>query len=136
MNTFSRLFVSSLLLIFVLTVPSFGEIVHCAECGMACDVASKFTGRVVLGDRTLYFCDIGDLFTYLNKKNVTVKDARAEVKNYPTGEWIDARKAYYVHSEKTFRTPMGWGIASFQDKQEASKFGAVMDFDGAAKAVK
>ncbi len=134
MNTSLRLFVNSLFLVFLLAAPSFGEAVKCAECGMTCDVASKFTAKTVQGDQTLYFCDIGDLFTYLNKKNA--KDARAEVKDYPTGGWVDARKAYYVHAEKTFRTPMGWGIASFQDKQEASKFGAVMDFDGTAKAVK
>ncbi len=110
------------------------DIVKCTECGMSCDVNAKFTARIVQGDQTHYFCDIGDLFTYLNRKKPTV--TRIEVKDYPTGEWMDARAAFYVHAEKKFKTPMGWGIASFRDRNKAAEFGATMDFDGTAKAVK
>ena len=108
--------------------------VKCTECGMACDVAGKFTSRIIQGDKTLYFCDIGDLFSYLNEKKPSV--TRVEVKDYPTGEWMDAQKAYYVHSEKIFKTPMGWSIAPFRDKNKASEFGAAMDFEAAAKSLK
>ena len=107
---------------------------RCAECGMKVMMDSKFSSRIVQGDTVLYFCDIGDLFSYLKKTRLN--NARAEVKDYITGEWIDARKAYYANSSKKFSTPMGWGIAAFKDKNEASKAGTVVDFDGTAKALK
>ena len=134
MTGYSKFFVTMALLISLFALPSLAETVKCTECGMACDVAAKFTSKIIQGEQTLYFCDIGDLFSYLSRKKPSV--TRVEVKDYSTGEWIDAQKAYYVHSEKTFKTPMGWGIASFRDKNKASEFGAAMDFDGTAKALK
>jgi len=107
---------------------------NCTECGMMVMMDSKFTSKITQGDSPIYFCDIGDLFTYLTKKNV--QDARIEVKDYTSGEWIDARKAFYVKSGKKFATPMGWGIAAFKDKNEASQSGTVVDFESSAKAWK
>jgi nitrous oxide reductase accessory protein NosL len=106
----------------------------CSECGMMVKMDSPFTAKITQGDTTLYFCDIGDLFAYLKKKNLN--NVRAEVKNYPTGTWVDARKANYVQGEKIFKTPMGWGIAAFKERNEASRSGTVLDFDGMAKALK
>lgn len=106
----------------------------CAECGMMVDRESKFYAWIVQDGNELPFCDIGDLLTYLNKKSLS--PAMARVRDYLSGETIDADKALYVHAEKAFRTPMGWGIAAFKNRQEAAKFGTVMDFSGAAKAVK
>ncbi len=134
MNIYSKFFAYTALLSFLLTQPVLAETVKCTECGMMCDVAAKFTSRIVQGDKTLYFCDVGDLFSYLKRKKPVA--TRVEVKDYDTGEWIDARKAYYVHSDKKFKTPMGWGIASFRDKNKASGYGTAMDFEGTAKALK
>ena len=106
----------------------------CAECGMRVKMDSPFTARIVQGDTTLYFCDIGDLFVYLRKKNPN--NARAEVRDFPTGAWVEARKASYVHEENKFRTPMGWGVAAFGDAAKASQSGAAMDFDSMAKKLK
>ncbi len=123
------------MLLSALSVPPlFSETVKCSECGMTCDVAAKFTSRIVQGDQTLYFCDIGDLFSYLKRKKSS--PARVEVKDFTSGDWIDAYKAFYVHSEKKFKTPMGWSIAAFKDKDKASEFGTAMDFDGTARALK
>lgn len=121
-------------LILLSLSPVHAKDTRCAECGMMVMMDSKFTSKITQADTTLYFCDIGDLFMYLKKKNM--KDAGAEVKDHTSGEWIDARKAYYVNSSKKFSTPMGWGTAAFKDKNEASKFGNVMDFDETAKALK
>jgi copper chaperone NosL len=107
---------------------------RCVECGMMVRMDSKFTSKITQGDTTLYFCDIGDLFSYLKKKNE--QDAKIEVKDYTSGEWLDARKAFYVNSGKKFTTPMGWGIAAFKDKNEASRSGSVMDFESTAKSLK
>jgi len=113
---------------------SAAEMIKCSECGMTVDVNSKFAAKSALAEKTLYFCDIGDMFSYMKR---TRQDGfRAEVKDYKTGEWIDAHAAYYVHAEKKFSTPMGWGTAAFKDKNDAGEFGAVMDFDATAKALK
>jgi nitrous oxide reductase accessory protein NosL len=116
------------------TTISAAETIKCSECGMMVDVNSKFASKIVQADKILYFCDIGDLFSYL--KRTKQNDFKMEVKDYKTGEWIDARTAYYVHAEKKFRTPMGWGIASFKDPKDAAEFGAAMDFDSTAKTLK
>jgi nitrous oxide reductase accessory protein NosL len=116
------------------TTISAAEMTKCSECGMMVDVNSKFASKIVQADKTLYFCDIGDLFNYL--KRTKQNGFKMEVRDYKTGEWVDARAAYYVHAEKKFKTPMGWGIASFKDSKDATEFGAVMDFDATTKALK
>ena len=121
-------------IVFSYATVSAAETIKCSECGMMVEVSSKFASKIVQAGKTLYFCDIGDLFSYL--KRTKQNDFKAEVKDYKTGEWIDARAAYYVHAEKKFRTPMGWGIASFKDQKDAAEFGAAMDFDSTAKALK
>lgn len=108
--------------------------IKCTECGMFLDINSKFTSKIVQDDTTLYFCDIGDLFSYLKRKNLN--DVDAQVKDYLTGEWIDAKKAFYVHAENKFMTPMGWSIAAFKDKISAAESGSVMDFKATALSVK
>jgi nitrous oxide reductase accessory protein NosL len=95
---------------------------------------SKFTAKIIQGDTTHYFCDIGDLFSYLKRKGLN--DVAAQVKDYTTGEWIDAAQASYVRAEKKFKTPMGWGIAAFKDKNIAGESGRVMDFKATALTFK
>ena len=122
------------LIVFSFTALPAAETIKCSECGMSVDVNSKFESKILQSDKTLYFCDIGDLFSYL--KRTKLSDFKAEVKDYKTGDWIDARMANYVHAEKKFRTPMGWSIAAFKNQKDAAKFGAVMDFEAAAKTLK
>lgn len=110
------------------------EAMHCAECGMVADPASRFTSRIMQNDNILSFCDIGDLLVHLNREKP--QPARSEVKDYASGEWIDARKAFYVHAEKKFKSPMAWSIAAFKERNSAAGYGAAMDFEAALKAVK
>jgi nitrous oxide reductase accessory protein NosL len=110
----------------VSVVGSEAKPIKCTECGMILDINSKFTSKIVQGKTTLYFCDIGDLFSYMKRKGLN--DVDSQVKDYTTGEWIDAKKASYVHAENKFMTPMGWGIAAFKDKINAGEFGSLMDF--------
>lgn len=121
------------LLIFLCSLPAAAERITCAECGMTSDLGSKFTSRIVQGGKPFYFCDIGDLFTYLIKKKP--QNIKAEVKDYKTGEWLDAHKAFYVHADNKFVSPMGWGIAAFNDRKDAAAQGSVMDYGSALKAV-
>ncbi len=122
------------LLVFGWSFPVFAETVSCVQCGMAVDLNSKYSAKIVQGETTSYFCDIGDLFAYVHGKRVPASGAMA--KDYITGEWVDASKAFYVHSVKKFSTPMGWGVAAFREKKRAAEFGEAMDFDDAIKIVK
>jgi nitrous oxide reductase accessory protein NosL len=125
----------SLVLILALAaaIPAMAGTVSCAECGMTVDLNSKFSAKILQGKDAAYFCDIGDLFSYIKRKGLGT--GTAQVKDFPSGEWIDADKASYVRAEKKFRTPMGWGIAAFKEKSRAGESGAVMDFAATMKTI-
>lgn len=127
-----RRFFIYMTLILSFASPLLAETITCAECGMTADTGSKFSSKIIQGDKTIYFCDIGDMFSYMKRKKVAA--ASAQVKDYGTRGWIDASKAYYVQSDKKFRTPMGWGIASFKYKEEAAGFGEPRGFAEMMKA--
>jgi nitrous oxide reductase accessory protein NosL len=110
------------------------EMIQCTQCGMGADLNSKYTSRVVQAKQTLHFCDIGDLFAYL--KTNPAAAAEAQVKDYRSGEWVNAQQAYYAQSAKKFQTPMGWGIASFKNKPETTEFGNALDFNAMIKSLK
>jgi len=106
----------------------------CAECGMLVDAEAPFSAKIISKDTTLYFCDIGDLLVYLRERKAAPTYAR--VKDYRSGEWIEAAKAYYVHEPRRFITPMGWGLASFKDKNDAVDFGIVSDITAVSRLLK
>lgn len=110
------------------------EPLKCAECGMPVDVAATFSAKIVAGDGTLYFCDIGDLLVYLRERKT--EQTYARVKDYRSGEWIKAAKAFYVHEPRRFMTPMGWGVASFKDKKDAEDFGVPSDITAVSRRLK
>jgi nitrous oxide reductase accessory protein NosL len=113
---------------------AFAADIPCSQCGMIVDAGSKFAAKIVAGERTLSFCDIGDLFVYLKRKKMSADGAF--VKDHPSGEWVEAKTAYFVHDEKKFKTPMGWGVAAYRDRNRAAEAGKAMDFDAAAKAMR
>lgn len=111
-----------------------GQAMKCAECGMAVDLASKFSATLEgAGKAILPFCDIGDLLIHLNRTSLPPSAAR--VRDRETGEWISADAAWYVHNEKEFRTPMRWGIAAFRDASRAARFGTPRDITQIREAV-
>ena len=107
--------------------------IRCTQCGMMVDMDSKFTTRIVQGENISYFCDIGDLFAYIQRKGRN--NAGAGVRDYGTGEWIDSDKAFYVHDSNKFKTPMRWGFAAFKDKNTASTFGTPSNFNDTAHSI-
>jgi nitrous oxide reductase accessory protein NosL len=117
-------------LLFTAPAATAGQTVPCTECGMNTVVAGRFTARIVQGKEHLYFCDIGDLVAYLNRQKPA--EFRAEVRDFPTGAWIDARSAFYARDKKLYKTPMGWGIAAFKDAAAAP--GQPVSFDALRKA--
>jgi nitrous oxide reductase accessory protein NosL len=101
---------------------------------MRADESAPFTAKTEAGKEALYFCDIGDLLIYLKEKKAGRSLAR--VKDYLSGEWIEAAKAYYVTAPQRFTTPMGWSIAAFRDRKDAEGYGAPVDFESVLKGLK
>ncbi len=108
------------------------NVVRCAECGMNAEVAGRFTARIVQGGSTRYFCDIGDLAAFIERTKP--EEYTASVHDVLSGEWIDARKSFYVIDKKRYSTPMGWGVAAFGDRALAT--GAPVDFEALRKALR
>jgi nitrous oxide reductase accessory protein NosL len=134
MKRLVKIFFPVLAIIAFCSLSASAEMIQCAHCGMGGDLGSKFTSRTVQAKQTRHFCDIGDLFSYLKEKPAAA--AEAQVKDYRSGEWINAQQAYYVQSAKKFQTPMGWGIAAFKAKPEPAEFGIALDFNGMMKSLK
>jgi nitrous oxide reductase accessory protein NosL len=105
--------------------------VSCSECGMTAAVAGRFTSRLIINGSTLYFCDLGDLVTYLGRTQP--QEYAAAVRDFPSGEWLDATEASFVIDKKTYATPMGWGVAAFR---KAPAGGTALDFEAVRKALR
>lgn len=134
MKRFGMLMVPFLLIAALAPMAVAGDMIKCTECGMQSELSSKFTAKTIEAGKDLYFCDIGDLLVYLNKKKQP--GIHAEVKDYPSGAWIDTTQASFVQAPQQFNSPMGWGIAAFKDKKDASGYGSVLDLNSAMKAVR
>lgn len=134
MRSFTRMLFPVLTFVLFCSLSASAEMVSCAQCGMGADLSAKFTSRIVQAKQTQHFCDIGDLFAYLKANPAATADA--QVKDFKTGEWINAQQAFYVQSAKKFSTPMGWGIAAFKNKPETAEFGDAMDFSALVKSLK
>ena len=106
--------------------------VPCAECGMSAEIAGRFTSRLVSGGATRYFCDIGDLVSFVERTHP--KEYVAGVRDFPTGEWLDAGAAFFVIDKKAYATPMGWGVAAYRDRTAAT--GTALDFEALRKALR
>ena len=130
----SRFTAVVLALLFCAALAAAADKSKCAECGMMVDEDSRFSARIVDAKSTLHFCDIGDLLIYLKDKKRPA--AGAQVKDYLTGEWIEASAAIYVHAPKRFTTPMGWSVAAFRDRDKALTYGAPQDLAGMTAALK
>lgn len=114
-------------------MPSGG--IRCPECGMTVDLNSLYISRAVTaGGGELYFCDIGDMLIYVQKKK-KLEAKELYVRDYASGLWIGAQEAFYARSEK-FRTPMGWDIAAFGSQKDALEHGKAVPWDKALSLIK
>jgi polyferredoxin/nitrous oxide reductase accessory protein NosL len=93
----------------------------CPFCGMPIR-DPRFACEVIYRDGTVIKTDeIGEMFENLPDIASNPDIAAVFVHDYYTGEWIDGRKAYYVLGGEVF-TPMGYGIAAFEDLDSAERF--------------
>ena len=95
----------------------------CKECGMYIrGEGVKFASEVIFEDgKTLFFCDLGDLFVYFNVLRKKGDVAAIYVRDYLTGGWIDGRAGFYLAGAKVV-TPMRYGIIAFKDRAAAAGF--------------
>lgn len=92
-----------------------------------CDVCNMqvkddaFAVQIILKDnKALKFDDLGDLFKW-KEKNGSGQIGAEFVRDYNTKEWMLLKDATYVY-DKGIRTPMAYGVISFQKKEDAEKF--------------
>jgi len=105
---------------------------QCERCAMAVsDPMHSAQVRVHMKDgrsRLYKFDDIGCAVIWLDQQPFG-DDPRTEiwVNDYRTGEWIDARKAWYVPGKVT---PMGYGLGATTEKEPGA-----LDFEAAGRHI-
>lgn len=93
----------------------------CARCRMIIN-DDRFAAALVTTDGDgLKFDEVGCLIEY---RTAHPDSARAEwVRGYQTGQWHDARQAFFVHGPK-LHTPMGSGLAAVPGREQADALAA------------
>jgi copper chaperone NosL len=94
---------------------------RCAECHMV--VNSRTYAAQIIGSGTpIFFDDIGCLVQYERNGKIQADSIDARfVRSVTTDAWLEVTKAIWV-STKEIRTPMGYGLHAYVDKQAAEAF--------------
>ncbi len=90
---------------------------NCSHCRMAVS-QREFAGEVVTVSGSVdTFDDIGCLAQWVAEHDPP-ETAGLFVVDYESGEWLDAKTAYYIRSEK-LPTPMSFGLGAFATEAAA-----------------
>ncbi|WP_051236823.1 nitrous oxide reductase accessory protein NosL [Paenibacillus pinihumi] len=92
----------------------------CAICKMAIKDDQYATQIVTKDGQSLKFDDIGCLNTW-KKENGTDNIGAAFVRDYNSKQWLRYEKAYYAY-DASYKTPMAYGIVSFEKEADAKAF--------------
>ncbi|GAB2562067.1 nitrous oxide reductase accessory protein NosL [Gracilibacillus alcaliphilus] len=92
----------------------------CVVCGMAIADDEHATQIILKNEKSLKYDDIGDMFVWLEENGEDDIGAKF-VRDFHTREWIQLEDATFVHDEE-ISTPMGFGVISFKDSQEAEEY--------------
>lgn len=93
----------------------------CERCKMIISEKSYSAEYILLDGEARKFDDIGCMIHFHNGEEGKGDKILAQyVRDYDTGNWIDATKAYFVWS-KDIITPMGHGLAAFRDEESARR---------------
>jgi len=103
----------------------------CVRCQMAVS-DPKFSAQVRVhpgkGSKLYKFDDIGCAIIWLDEQGLASDpDIEIWVNDYQTGDWIDARRAWYVPGQIT---PMGYGLGATPEKRPGA-----LDFAAARRHV-
>lgn len=91
---------------------------RCVVCGMDVNMMPKFTSQLKLKDgKHVYTESPKHAIQYFLKNKDKV--AQIWVRDFSTGKWIDAKRAYYVAVDEG---PMGHDLVAFRSMVKAKKF--------------
>ena len=90
----------------------------CASCGMLIS-EERFAAAMTAADQTQAFDDLGCLLRARARGSGAA--ARIWVHDETSGQWLDAQRAWFVHSREVL-TPMGSGLVAFSTKDAAEQF--------------
>lgn len=93
---------------------------RCEVCHMLISDDHNATQLILNDGRALKFDDIGCMFDWVNENGLENVNVRY-VRDYYSKAWIKIEEATFVY-DKDFRTPMAYGVYSFQAKYDAEKF--------------
>jgi len=106
----------------------------CARCVMV--VSDRDNTAQVRDPKTgkkYMFDDIGCTILWFKNEKIAWKDeAIIWITDINTGEWIDARKAYYDTENVT---PMGYGFSAHKDKKSIKLGQDIINFDEVSRRV-
>ena len=107
----------------------------CARCVMV--VSDRHNTTQVKNPnngKTYMFDDIGCMILWFDNEHIKWKDkAIIWITDATTGEWIDARKAFYDTENVT---PMAYGFCAHKSKDTIKKGQEIIDFNEVVKRVK
>jgi len=107
----------------------------CARCVMV--VSDRQNTTQVIDPKTgkkYMFDDIGCMILWFEDEHIEWKnEAVIWITDATTGEWIDARKAFYDTNNVT---PMAYGFCAHKSKDTIKKGEEIIDFDEVARRVK
>ena len=91
---------------------------RCVVCGMDVNMMPKFTSQLKLKDGKYVYTESPKhaIQYYLKNKD---RVSQIWVKDFSSGRWIDAKRAYYVAVDEG---PMGPDIVAFRSLVKAKKF--------------
>lgn len=92
----------------------------CAICKMAVKDDQYATQIITKDGQSLKFDDIGCMNKW-KQENGTETIGAAFVRDYNSKQWLRYEKAYYVY-DASFKTPMAYGIVSFEKEADAKAF--------------
>jgi nitrous oxide reductase accessory protein NosL len=106
----------------------------CARCVMV--VSDRHNTTQVINPqngKTYMFDDIGCMVLWFDEENIKwEKDAIIWITDVNSGEWIDARKAFY---DTQNITPMAYGFSAHKTKDTIKKSEEIINFDEVVKRV-
>ena len=107
----------------------------CSRCVMVIsDRKNSLQVQDPTSNKVYKFDDIGCMLIWLEEsKQELMLDAKIWVTDAHTGEWCDARNAYYTTGNVT---PMGFGYSAYKSKENIDKTKDVISFSEVYKQIK
>ena len=107
----------------------------CARCAMVVSDRKNTTQAINPQTNKVYmFDDIGCMVLWFDEEKVPWKDkAVIWITDVDTGEWIDARKAFY---DTENITPMAYGFSAHKTKEAIKEGQEIIDYNEVVRRVK